>query len=113
MDTQYSHGGSALHLQVDDTGCGIAAADAELIFQPFVQVDGTMTRRHGGTGISLALAQRMVERMGGAITFSSRIGQGSTFRIVIPFTAPTVGATDLPPSATRRWQNHRGSDTKQ
>lgn len=73
-----------LHLEIEDTGCGIAASDIERLYRPFEQLDGSSTRTHGGAGLGLALCQRMARLMGGEISVESTPGQGSTFRLDIP-----------------------------
>lgn len=65
--------------EVSDSGSGIAPADLERLFQPFTQVDASSTRRFGGTGLGLTIARRMAQIMGGDITVSSRLGEGSVF----------------------------------
>jgi GAF domain-containing protein len=71
-------------LSVRDTGAGIADADQDRIFGEFQQVDNTNTRNKGGTGLGLAISKRMVEMQGGTIAVESVLGQGSTFRVVLP-----------------------------
>jgi GAF domain-containing protein len=71
-------------LSVSDTGAGIADADQDRIFGEFQQVDNTNTRNKGGTGLGLAISKRMVEMQGGTISVASVLGQGSTFRVVLP-----------------------------
>lgn len=71
-------------LTVRDTGPGIADADQERIFGEFQQIDNTNTRKQGGTGLGLAISKRMVEIQGGMISVDSVLGQGSTFRVVLP-----------------------------
>jgi signal transduction histidine kinase len=71
-------------LSVRDTGPGIAEADRERIFGEFQQVENADTRKKGGTGLGLAISKRMVEMQGGTITVDSRLGEGSTFRVVLP-----------------------------
>ena len=68
-----------LRLEVSDTGIGVPPNLAETLFQSFTQADGSTTRRHGGTGLGLALCKRLVEMMDGRIGFDSRLGVGSTF----------------------------------
>ena len=71
----------ALALTVRDTGIGIPTEAQARIFDHFSQVDGTMTRKYGGTGLGLTICQRLVNLMGGNIAVDSAPGQGSTFRI--------------------------------
>jgi GAF domain-containing protein/HAMP domain-containing protein/anti-sigma regulatory factor (Ser/Thr protein kinase) len=71
-------------LTVRDTGSGIADADQERIFGEFQQIDNSNTRKKGGTGLGLAISKRMVEMQGGTISVDSVLGQGSTFRVVLP-----------------------------
>jgi len=71
-------------LTVRDTGPGIADADQERIFGEFQQIDNTNTRNKGGTGLGLAISKRMVEIQGGTIWVESVVGEGSTFRVVLP-----------------------------
>jgi PAS domain S-box-containing protein len=76
---------NVLRFTVWDTGIGIRRDDMGRLFQPFVQVDGSLTRRHGGTGLGLALSRRMVELQGGRVLAGSEPGKGSRFTIVLPW----------------------------
>lgn len=67
---------------VEDSGIGIAAADRELIFEEFSQVDGRLQR--GGTGLGLPLSRRLAQLMGGDLTVASEPGRGSTFEFFLP-----------------------------
>jgi len=71
-------------LTVRDTGPGIAPEDQDRIFGEFQQIDNSNTRKKGGTGLGLAISKRMVEMHGGTISVESELGQGSTFRVVLP-----------------------------
>jgi GAF domain-containing protein/HAMP domain-containing protein/anti-sigma regulatory factor (Ser/Thr protein kinase) len=71
-------------LTVRDTGPGIAPENQDKIFGEFQQVDDSNTRKKGGTGLGLAISKRMVEMQGGTISVESELGQGATFRVILP-----------------------------
>lgn len=71
-------------LAVHDTGIGIAPADQAYVFEAFSQADGSASRRFNGTGLGLALARQLVERMGGSLGLHSTPGEGSVFRVLLP-----------------------------
>jgi signal transduction histidine kinase len=73
-----------VHLRVVDRGIGIESENRERIFERFYQVDNTATRRYGGTGMGLALVQKLVQMHHGAVAVESRPGKGSTFTVVLP-----------------------------
>ena len=76
-----------LHIEVRDTGIGIAREKRETIFAPFYQADGSSTRKHGGTGLGLTIASRLVQMMGGRLWVESELGAGSTFHFTAGFAA--------------------------
>ena len=73
-----------IEIVVADTGIGISEADQGRLFKEFVQVDGSLTRRHEGTGLGLALTRRLVELHGGRIAVQSVVGEGTTFTVWLP-----------------------------
>jgi PAS domain S-box-containing protein len=77
-------------LQVTDTGIGIAPEHLPSIFGAFVQVDGSSTRRYGGSGLGLALAERFCRLLKGRISVQSSLGVGSSFTVVLPAELPAI-----------------------
>jgi len=73
-----------LILRVEDDGIGMPPEQVSRLFSPFEQADGSTTRRFGGTGLGLAICKNLCEQMGGSITVSSNLGQGSTFEVRLP-----------------------------
>lgn len=71
-------------LVVRDTGIGISPDNQERLFQPFIQIDGRLNRQYQGTGLGLALSQRIVNLHEGWITLNSQAGQGSCFTVYLP-----------------------------
>lgn len=80
-------GKASLVIQVSDQGIGIPADMQTTIFEPFKQVDGSLTRMHAGTGLGLAIAKQLTELMNGTIEVQSKVGEGTTFTIYLPLTA--------------------------
>ena len=70
---------------VTDTGPGISAEARGYIFESFRQVEGVVTREHGGIGLGLAIVKSLVELMGGQILLASEVGKGATFTVTLPF----------------------------
>ena len=78
-----------VHVEIEDTGSGIPEAIRSRIFEPFFSTKPI----HQGSGLGLIIAKEVVERLGGAIEFTSRPGSGTTFRIRVPV-APAEGESN-------------------
>ena len=76
---QQQDGEAAIRFDVADTGIGLSREEQKLIFEPFRQADGSVTRKYGGTGLGLAICARLVELQGGSMSVISVKGEGSTF----------------------------------
>lgn len=83
----YQKGHNTLQIDISDTGIGIAPEHLAHLFQPFVQVDSSTTRRYGGAGLGLAISQRLCRAMGGEIMVTSEPQRGSTFSVLLPLQA--------------------------
>lgn len=75
-------------LSVTDTGIGIAAADQDLIFEDFRQLDNSPTRPYGGIGLGLSMCRRLAQLVDGHLSVRSEIGKGSTFALTLPAKGP-------------------------
>ena len=77
---------TTLHFTVADTGIGILPDKLEMIFESFRQVDSSVTRRYGGTGLGLTISKQIVRMMNGRVWVESEPGKGSVFHFTVPFT---------------------------
>ncbi len=73
-----------MEITVMDTGIGMSITEKDRLFQPFIQVDASSTRKYGGTGLGLAICRDIVLLMGGTIDLTTEEGKGSEFKAVIP-----------------------------
>jgi heavy metal sensor kinase len=76
--------GADVHVEVRDSGIGIASRDLELIFERSYRADSARSRDTGGAGLGLAIARQITELHGGSVTAESQVGRGSTFRVRFP-----------------------------
>ncbi|QLE46865.1 response regulator [Nostoc sp. C057] len=86
--------GHTVTFSVSDTGIGIAIADQERIFEDFVQIESSLQKQVKGTGLGLPLSHKLTELLGGSISVTSKLGEGSTFTASIPIVYPY--ATEFP-----------------
>lgn len=85
-----------LRLSVTDQGPGIAPEDHDKVFEKFSQLDPTVTREHGGTGLGLTISKELADMLGGHIELESDTGRGATFALVIPLIYQPPSAPLMP-----------------
>jgi PAS domain S-box-containing protein len=90
----HAQGTAWLRFDVADTGVGIAEGARASIFEPFVQLDASITRRHGGSGLGLAICRRLTNLMRGDISCDSTPAQGASFHVRLPLEARRMPTTD-------------------
>ena len=93
-------GRATLRFSVRDTGIGIPESQRQSIFQPFSQGDLSMSRKYGGTGLGLTIAQRLVELMSGTLEVKSEVGRGSEFFFTVDLAVEAAGPVPMPAAGT-------------
>jgi signal transduction histidine kinase len=84
VDLRTGREGATVTIEVRDGGLGIPLDQQERVFQKFYRLDPSMTKGIGGSGLGLYISRAFVEEMGGELTLSSAVGQGSTFTVALP-----------------------------
>ncbi|MBI4997314.1 MAG: response regulator, partial [Rhodocyclales bacterium] len=95
-----------LEIAVADTGIGIKPEDAPRLFQPFSQLDSSLSRRYEGTGLGLLLVMKMAQLHGGTVAVASTPGEGSCFTVWLPWRPATTDAAAPPVAATASAESH-------
>jgi two-component system chemotaxis sensor kinase CheA len=101
---------SVIAFSVSDTGIGIESEQQQRIFEAFAQGDGTTSRRFGGTGLGLSITRSLIELLGGEITVTSTLGQGSTFTAYLPVERTVSEYQGADPSEPAHSRPHEGID---
>ena len=106
-----------IQFSVIDNGIGISEQDLKRLFQPFVQVDSSLNRRHEGTGLGLALVQRLTDLHGGSVQVESEVGKGSRFTVSLACKMDEIAKLESlksqTVSAARKQAEKKAADSKE
>ncbi|MDB5840141.1 MAG: hypothetical protein JWQ23_2093 [Herminiimonas sp.] len=91
-DPDFAH---FIEISVSDTGIGIAPDDLKRLFEPFTQIDSSLSRKYEGTGLGLAMVRRLAELHGGGAMVRSAAGVGSSFTVWLPWRDPLIEIAPL------------------
>jgi len=105
-------GGEAVLIEVIDTGPGIRGEDLHRIFDAFQQIGPPTTRHTGGVGLGLSIVKQLVDALGGTVSGSSRLGEGSKFRVEIPRALPPRPERDETAAAATALEDVRRTGTR-
>lgn len=86
----------AMRISISDTGPGIATEDHQRIFEKFTQLDPSVTKEHGGTGLGLTISHDLSRLLQGRIEIDSELGRGATFSLLVPLALPSQSAPLMP-----------------
>jgi PAS domain S-box-containing protein len=95
-----------LEFHVQDTGIGIAPENLSQLFQPFMQIDSSLSREYAGTGLGLALVKRIMDLHGGTVSVNSQLGQGSCFTASLPIGTHQPEISPSPQSQSPHYLRH-------
>jgi len=97
-----------LNFKVRDSGIGMTPEQLDHVFEAFEQADASVSKNYGGTGLGLAISRRFCEMLGGEVTVTSELGQGSEFLVRLPARAPEIQPAETEPAAEEGTSSESG-----